>query len=157
MKDKIIPPDPITKTEKQATLHQLNQILRHRLVTTDLPPQLANLTVGMYLTGLVLRIDLLEMCFFFKAFGILLKEMSLWGLALQFWWCLNLWLVSPVISLLWPGNAVLVFEADERVRSLLFLDAGRVAFGCLMTQNLATTYAGTTELFEHLRKNIQSI
>uniref|UniRef100_A0AAY4EDR9 Mediator of RNA polymerase II transcription subunit 14 n=1 Tax=Denticeps clupeoides TaxID=299321 RepID=A0AAY4EDR9_9TELE len=44
--DKIIPPDPITKSEKQATLNQLNQILRHRLVTTDLPPQLANLTVA---------------------------------------------------------------------------------------------------------------
>lgn len=48
LQDKIIPPDPITKTEKQTTLHQLNQILRHRLVTTDLPPQLANLTVGKY-------------------------------------------------------------------------------------------------------------
>uniref|UniRef100_A0A5F8G3N9 Mediator of RNA polymerase II transcription subunit 14 n=1 Tax=Monodelphis domestica TaxID=13616 RepID=A0A5F8G3N9_MONDO len=46
IRDKIIPPDPITKTEKQTTLHQLNQILRHRLVTTDLPPQLANLTVA---------------------------------------------------------------------------------------------------------------
>ncbi|KAL6085176.1 hypothetical protein STEG23_032191 [Scotinomys teguina] len=46
IRDRIIPPDPITKTEKQATLHQLNQILRHRLVTTDLPPQLANLTVA---------------------------------------------------------------------------------------------------------------
>lgn len=46
--DKIIPPDPITKAEKQTTLNQLNQILRHRLVTTDLPPQLANLTVGMF-------------------------------------------------------------------------------------------------------------
>lgn len=46
--DKIIPPDPITKAEKQSTLNQLNQILRHRLVTTDLPPQLANLTVGKY-------------------------------------------------------------------------------------------------------------
>ncbi|CAB1329045.1 unnamed protein product, partial [Coregonus sp. 'balchen'] len=29
----------------RTTLNQLNQILRHRLVTTDLPPQLANLTV----------------------------------------------------------------------------------------------------------------
>lgn len=46
VQDKIIPPDPITKSEKQTTLNQLNQILRHRLVTTDLPPQLANLTVG---------------------------------------------------------------------------------------------------------------
>ncbi|XP_041439684.1 mediator of RNA polymerase II transcription subunit 14 isoform X2 [Xenopus laevis] len=46
IRDKIIPPDPITKSEKQATLQQLNQILRHRLVTTDLPPQLANLTVA---------------------------------------------------------------------------------------------------------------
>ncbi|XP_055463917.1 mediator of RNA polymerase II transcription subunit 14-like [Psammomys obesus] len=46
IRDKIIPPDPITKTEKQDTLHQLNLILRHRLVTTDLPPQLANLTVA---------------------------------------------------------------------------------------------------------------
>ncbi|XP_075887180.1 mediator of RNA polymerase II transcription subunit 14 isoform X2 [Nelusetta ayraudi] len=46
IRDKIIPPDPITKSEKQTTLSQLNQILRHRLVTTDLPPQLANLTVA---------------------------------------------------------------------------------------------------------------
>ncbi|POI35016.1 hypothetical protein CIB84_001232 [Bambusicola thoracicus] len=29
IRDKIIPPDPITKSEKQTTLHQLNQILRH--------------------------------------------------------------------------------------------------------------------------------
>uniref|UniRef100_A0A673L1M3 Mediator of RNA polymerase II transcription subunit 14 n=1 Tax=Sinocyclocheilus rhinocerous TaxID=307959 RepID=A0A673L1M3_9TELE len=48
IRDKIIPPDPITKAEKQTTLNQLNQILRHRLVTTDLPPQLANLTVGKF-------------------------------------------------------------------------------------------------------------
>ncbi|KAJ8350403.1 hypothetical protein SKAU_G00255330 [Synaphobranchus kaupii] len=46
IRDKIIPPDPITKAEKQTTLNQLSQILRHRLVTTDLPPQLANLTVA---------------------------------------------------------------------------------------------------------------
>ncbi|XP_068186008.1 mediator of RNA polymerase II transcription subunit 14 isoform X1 [Antennarius striatus] len=46
IRDKIIPPDPITKSEKQTTLSQLNQILQHRLVTTDLPPQLANLTVA---------------------------------------------------------------------------------------------------------------
>ncbi|XP_076011520.1 mediator of RNA polymerase II transcription subunit 14 isoform X3 [Genypterus blacodes] len=46
IRDKIIPPDPITKVEKQTTLNQLSQILRHRLVTTDLPPQLANLTVA---------------------------------------------------------------------------------------------------------------
>ncbi|KAJ8407315.1 hypothetical protein AAFF_G00278890 [Aldrovandia affinis] len=46
IRDKIIPPDPITKGEKQTTLNQLSQILRHRLVTTDLPPQLANLTVA---------------------------------------------------------------------------------------------------------------
>ncbi|KAM6986472.1 mediator of RNA polymerase II transcription subunit 14 isoform 2-T2 [Aplochiton taeniatus] len=46
IRDKIIPPDPITKAEKHTTLNQLNQILRHRLVTTDLPPQLANLTVA---------------------------------------------------------------------------------------------------------------
>ncbi|XP_048826047.1 mediator of RNA polymerase II transcription subunit 14-like isoform X1 [Brienomyrus brachyistius] len=47
IREKIIPPDPITKQEKQSTLNQLNQILRHRLVTTDLPPQLVtNLTVA---------------------------------------------------------------------------------------------------------------
>ncbi|XP_049637644.1 mediator of RNA polymerase II transcription subunit 14-like [Suncus etruscus] len=46
IRDRIIPPDPVTKLEKQATLHQLNQILRHRLGTADLPPQLANLTVA---------------------------------------------------------------------------------------------------------------
>ncbi|OBS73282.1 hypothetical protein A6R68_12136, partial [Neotoma lepida] len=35
IRDKIIPPDPITKIEKQATLHQLNQILRHRLFRVE--------------------------------------------------------------------------------------------------------------------------
>ncbi|XP_070537690.1 mediator of RNA polymerase II transcription subunit 14-like isoform X2 [Ptychodera flava] len=45
IKEKIIPPDPITADEKAATLSRLNQILQHRLVTIDLPPQLANLTI----------------------------------------------------------------------------------------------------------------
>lgn len=61
--DKIIPPDPITKAEKQTTLRQLNQILRHRLVTTDLPPQLANLTVGKHL--------FLHICFHLEQFSFL--------------------------------------------------------------------------------------
>ncbi|XP_045140092.1 mediator of RNA polymerase II transcription subunit 14-like [Echinops telfairi] len=46
IRERIIPPDSVTSSEKQTALHQLNQILRHRLVTTRLPPQLANLTVA---------------------------------------------------------------------------------------------------------------
>ena len=37
IKEKIVPPDPITHQEKYQTLFRLNQIIEHRLVTMDLP------------------------------------------------------------------------------------------------------------------------
>ncbi|CAG0893105.1 unnamed protein product [Darwinula stevensoni] len=40
IRDRIIPQDPITPEEKRQTLHQLNQIIQHRLVTTELPAQM---------------------------------------------------------------------------------------------------------------------
>eukprot|EP00058_Branchiostoma_floridae_P007849 XP_002593337.1 hypothetical protein BRAFLDRAFT_277116 [Branchiostoma floridae] len=46
IRDRIVPPDPITPAERKATLLRLNQIIQHRLVTTDLPPQLGNLTIA---------------------------------------------------------------------------------------------------------------
>lgn len=45
IKERIVPPDPITSTEKESVLHRLDQIIQHRLVTSELPPQLANLTI----------------------------------------------------------------------------------------------------------------
>ena len=43
--EKIVPPDPITPIEKWQTLKRLGQIIQHRLVTNDLPPQLNNLKI----------------------------------------------------------------------------------------------------------------
>ncbi|XP_030837871.1 mediator of RNA polymerase II transcription subunit 14 [Strongylocentrotus purpuratus] len=45
IKERIVPPDPITSVEKETVLHRLDQIIQHRLVTSELPPQLANLTI----------------------------------------------------------------------------------------------------------------
>jgi mediator of RNA polymerase II transcription subunit 14 len=43
--ERIVPPDPITPTEKWQTLKRLGQIIQHRLVTSDLPPQLSKLNI----------------------------------------------------------------------------------------------------------------
>ncbi|KAL1505868.1 hypothetical protein ABEB36_005326 [Hypothenemus hampei] len=45
IKEKIVPPDPITPLEKKKTLLKLNQIIQHRLVTGNLLPQLKNLKI----------------------------------------------------------------------------------------------------------------
>lgn len=45
--DKIVPPDPITPAEKRSTLLRLNQIIQYRLVSSELPPQMRNLTIGI--------------------------------------------------------------------------------------------------------------
>ncbi|XP_055926040.1 mediator of RNA polymerase II transcription subunit 14-like isoform X1 [Argiope bruennichi] len=45
IRDKIVPPDPITPAEKRATLLRLNQIIQYRLVSSELPPQMRNLTI----------------------------------------------------------------------------------------------------------------
>lgn len=50
IREKIVPPDPITSVEKQNTLQRLNRVIQHRLVTGNLLPQMKNLKVG---TGVV--------------------------------------------------------------------------------------------------------
>ncbi|CAH0553803.1 unnamed protein product [Brassicogethes aeneus] len=42
IRDKIVPPDPISNNEKRTTLLKLNQVIQHRLVTGNLPPQMNN-------------------------------------------------------------------------------------------------------------------
>nr|XP_024219259.1 mediator of RNA polymerase II transcription subunit 14 [Halyomorpha halys] len=45
IRDKIVPPDPITPVEKKTTLQRLNQVIQHRLVTGNLLPQMRNLKI----------------------------------------------------------------------------------------------------------------
>lgn len=45
IKEKIVPPDPVTAAEKRSTLQRLNQVIQHRLVIGKLLPQMRNLSV----------------------------------------------------------------------------------------------------------------
>ncbi|XP_022095205.1 mediator of RNA polymerase II transcription subunit 14-like [Acanthaster planci] len=45
IKEKIVPPDPISQNEKASVLQRLNQIIQHRLVTSKLPSQLSDLSI----------------------------------------------------------------------------------------------------------------
>lgn len=45
IRDKIVPPDPITPAERRATLRRLDQIIQYRLVSSDLPPQMRSLRI----------------------------------------------------------------------------------------------------------------
>uniref|UniRef100_A0A146LY05 Mediator of RNA polymerase II transcription subunit 14 n=4 Tax=Lygus hesperus TaxID=30085 RepID=A0A146LY05_LYGHE len=45
IRDRIVPPDPITLNEKKSTLQRLNQVIQHRLVTGNLMPQMRNLKI----------------------------------------------------------------------------------------------------------------
>ncbi len=45
IRDRIVPPDPITAIEKKSTLNRLNQVIQHRLVSIDLPIQMRDLKV----------------------------------------------------------------------------------------------------------------
>ncbi|KAF7268704.1 mediator complex subunit 14 isoform X1 [Rhynchophorus ferrugineus] len=45
IREKIVPPDPITPQEKRNTLLRLNQVIQHRLVTGNLLPQMKNLKI----------------------------------------------------------------------------------------------------------------
>jgi hypothetical protein len=49
IREKIVPPDPITNSEKRNTLLRLNQVIQHRLVTGNLQPQMKNLKVGGFI------------------------------------------------------------------------------------------------------------
>ncbi|XP_037511801.1 mediator of RNA polymerase II transcription subunit 14 [Rhipicephalus sanguineus] len=40
IRDKIVPPDPITPAERKSTLQRLDQIIQYRLVSSDLPSQM---------------------------------------------------------------------------------------------------------------------
>ncbi|XP_066584073.1 mediator of RNA polymerase II transcription subunit 14 isoform X2 [Prorops nasuta] len=45
IRERIVPPDPITPSEKKNTLQRLNQVIQHRLVTGNLLPQMRNLKI----------------------------------------------------------------------------------------------------------------
>nr|XP_018906970.1 PREDICTED: mediator of RNA polymerase II transcription subunit 14 isoform X1 [Bemisia tabaci] len=45
IRDKIVPAEPITAVEKRSTLLRLNQVIQHRLVTSNLLPQMRNLKI----------------------------------------------------------------------------------------------------------------
>ena len=45
IREKIVPPDPVSQSEKKATLLRLNQIIQQRLVTSVLPTHMRNLEV----------------------------------------------------------------------------------------------------------------
>ncbi|XP_025271360.1 mediator of RNA polymerase II transcription subunit 14 isoform X4 [Camponotus floridanus] len=45
IRERIVPPDPITAAEKRSTLQRLNQVIQHRLVTGNLLPQMRNLKI----------------------------------------------------------------------------------------------------------------
>ncbi|XP_044010712.1 mediator of RNA polymerase II transcription subunit 14 isoform X2 [Aphidius gifuensis] len=45
IRERIVPPDPITLSEKKSTLQRLNQVIQHRLVTGNLLPQMRNLKI----------------------------------------------------------------------------------------------------------------
>ncbi|KAJ8894673.1 hypothetical protein PR048_007338 [Dryococelus australis] len=45
IRERIVPPDPITPNERRTTLLRLNQVIQHRLVTGNLLPQMRNLKI----------------------------------------------------------------------------------------------------------------
>ncbi|XP_034941406.1 mediator of RNA polymerase II transcription subunit 14 [Chelonus insularis] len=45
IRERIVPPDPITPMEKRTTLQRLNQVIQHRLVTGNLLQQMRNLKI----------------------------------------------------------------------------------------------------------------
>ncbi|KAF4526396.1 hypothetical protein B566_EDAN012686 [Ephemera danica] len=45
IRERIVPPDPITPAERRLTLLRLNQVIQHRLVTSDIRPQMRNLKI----------------------------------------------------------------------------------------------------------------
>lgn len=47
IRDRIVPPEPITNSEKRQVLQRLTQVIEHRLVTGErLPLQMRNLTIA---------------------------------------------------------------------------------------------------------------
>ena len=63
-----MPPDPITYSEKQQTLRRLNQIIEHRLVTSELPPLMRKLKIGKQIKRLLKGKDVIA--YTLKAFSI---------------------------------------------------------------------------------------
>ncbi|XP_048587940.1 mediator of RNA polymerase II transcription subunit 14 isoform X3 [Nematostella vectensis] len=46
IRDKIVPPDPLSLSEKNKTLQRLNEVIQHRLVLARIPPQMASLKIA---------------------------------------------------------------------------------------------------------------
>jgi len=49
IREKIVPPDPITPSEKKQVLQRLNQVIQYRLVSSELPKHMRKLKIGMLL------------------------------------------------------------------------------------------------------------
>lgn len=49
IREKIVPPDPITAVEKRNTLLKLNQVIQNRLVSGNLLPQMKNCKVKQHM------------------------------------------------------------------------------------------------------------
>ncbi|XP_022648416.1 mediator of RNA polymerase II transcription subunit 14-like [Varroa jacobsoni] len=45
IRDKIVPPDPISTEDKRSTLERLNRIIQYRLVSSELPTQMSSLDI----------------------------------------------------------------------------------------------------------------
>ena len=45
IKDRYVPPEPISKTEKAETLKRLNQVIKCRLVSSDLPSRINDFNI----------------------------------------------------------------------------------------------------------------
>lgn len=55
IRERIVPPDPITPAEKKQTLLRLNQVIQHRLVTGKLMPQMREFKVSFRLEPLAIK------------------------------------------------------------------------------------------------------
>lgn len=53
IREKIVPPDPITTSESRMTLLRLNQVIQHRLVTGNLLPQMRKNKVSLSITKFI--------------------------------------------------------------------------------------------------------
>lgn len=54
IRERIVPPDPITASENRMTLLRLNQVIQHRLVTGNLLPQMRKNKVEWYIKNYII-------------------------------------------------------------------------------------------------------
>lgn len=66
IREKIVPPDPITPSENRLTLLRLNQVIQHRLVTGNLLPQMRKNKVRLLKYNLLQKYHFIEcICHYF--------------------------------------------------------------------------------------------